>query len=208
MNYFDFMIQVVLRNEKDIDEHILTLFSMVLSNKPKYIFELGVRTARSSLGFLSAAQYIDTRVYSVDINPIKPDFEFPESWKTKWNFFQKDALQFLETDLPVILENRDESRSLLFYIDDWHCGEHVSKEIEYISKHIGPKDIIILHDLMYGNSQPNYRSVENPSDKQWSNGGPYAAIKKLDLNKWEYCTIPRCHGLTFLRKKSNKVITE
>tara|TARA_R100001015_G_C4583368_1_gene139565 strand:+ start:333 stop:959 length:627 start_codon:yes stop_codon:yes gene_type:complete len=208
MNYFELMIQLVLKNDKDIDEHLLTLFSMVLSNKPECVFELGVRTARSSLAFLSANQFIDCKLISVDIDPIRADFNFPESWKAKWTFFQKDALKFLEDDLPKILEDRDENRSLIFYVDDWHCGEHVSKELEFISKHVTSKDLIILHDLMYGNSQPNYRSVENPSDKQWSNGGPYAAISKLDLNKWEYCTIPRCHGLTFLRKKSNRILTE
>ena len=208
MNYFELMIQLVLKNDKDIDEHLLTLFSMVLSNKPEFVFELGVRTARSSLAFLAANQYIDCKLISVDIDPIRPDFEFPEAWKTKWTFFQKDALKFLEDELPKILEDRDESRSLIFYVDDWHCGEHVLKELEFISKHTTPKDLIILHDLMYGNSQPHYRSVKNPSDKQWSNGGPYAAIEKLDLSKWEYCTIPRCHGLTFLRKKSDIILKE
>ena len=208
MNYFDLMIRLVLTNDRDIDEHLFTLFSMVLSNKPEFVFELGVRTARSSLAFLSANQYVDCKLISVDIDPIRPDFNFPESWKTKWTFFQKDALKFLEDDLPKILEDRDENRSLIFYVDDWHCGEHVSKELEFISKHATPKDLIILHDLMYGNSQPHYRSVDNPSDKQWSNGGPYAAIEKLDLSKWEYCTIPRCHGLTFLRKKSDIILKE
>ena len=61
-------------------------------------------------------------------------------------------------------------------------------------------------DLMYGNSQPNYRSVDSPEDKQWDKGGPYKAISDLDLSTWEYATIPRCHGMTILRKRSEKII--
>ena len=66
--------------------------------------------------------------------------------------------------------------------------------------------MILLHDLMYGNSQPYYRSVDSPQDKQWDKGGPYKPVSNLDLSIWEYATIPRCHGMTLLRKKADKVI--
>jgi len=32
-------------------------------------------------------------------------------------------------------------------------------------------------------------------------GGPYKALLELDMDKWEYATIPVNHGLTILRKK-------
>ncbi len=211
MNPTDLMIDLVLKNEKDIDEHIMTLFSLAISLKPATIYEFGVRTARSTLPFLYACQLINSNLISVDINNINPDFQFPEEWKKKWQFFKSDAIQFLEKDFQILRSARSNIQNNigdLIYIDDWHAGDHVQKELELVSKTITPSDVIVLHDLMYGNAQPHYRSVSNPKDKQWDKGGPYEPISKLDLTKWEYMTIPRCHGLTLLRKKSNTIITE
>jgi hypothetical protein len=211
MNPFELMIDLVTRNEQDIDEHILTLFSLTLSLKPTTIYELGVRTARSTFPFLYASHIVKSNVISVDINDIRPDIMFPEDWKKRWQFYKKDALEFLEKDFPIFRNLRNsiqQESGDIIYIDDWHAGDHVEKELALISDLVTPKDLIILHDLMYGNSQPHYRSVENPKDKQWDKGGPYKPVSKLDLNKWEYMTIPRCHGLTLVRKKSDKIITE
>jgi len=211
MNPIELMTQLVLRNEKDIDEHLLTLFSLAISTKPNTIYEFGVRTARSTLPFLYACQILNCKLISVDVNDIKPDFNFPQEWKQKWQFFKRDAIEFFENDFQILRNSRNSLQKDIgdiIYIDDWHSGPHVEKELELVSKTISPKDLIILHDLMYGNSQPNYKSVENPKDKQWDKGGPYRAISKLDLTKWEYMTIPRCNGLTLLRKKSENIVTE
>ena len=210
INPIDLMINLTLKGDKDIDEHLLTLFALTLSMKPALIIELGVRTARSTLPFLVGADPVNAKVVSVDINEVRPDFNFPEPLKERWEFIQKDALKFLEDDFPKLRESQnmeEKERGDIIYIDDWHAGDHVRRELELISDLVTPKDLIILHDLMYGNSQPNYRSVENPSDKQWGNGGPYKPISELDLSIWEYMTIPRCHGLTLLRKKADEVYT-
>ena len=129
-------------------------------------------------------------------------FRFPEAWKENWKFIKQDALAYLERDFQILMSDRKEGDPILVYIDDWHDGIHVQKELELIDKYITPGDLIVLHDLMYGNSQPHYRTVENPKDKQWGNGGPYRPISQLDLSVWEYVTIPRSHGLTILRRKS------
>ena len=208
MDPLQLLIQLTMRNEKDIDEHLMTLFSLVLSLKPTHVLELGVRTARSTLAFLLATQYTGSRLTSVDIEEMRPDFSFPEEMKKNWQFIKKDALAFLERDFSIILAARKKSEPILVYIDDWHDGLHVKKELELIDEHITPGDLVVLHDLMYGNSQPHYRTVEDPKDPQWGNGGPYKPISELDLNVWEYVTMPRCHGLTILRKKSDKIIKE
>ena len=202
-NPFDFMTSLVVQNKEDIDEHILTLFALTISMKPKLIIELGVRTARSTFPFLFGCGITGSKVVSVDINDINPFITFPEEWSSNWRFIKKDAIKFLEEDFPSIWEGEGN----IIYIDDWHSGDHVEKELNLIKDFVTPKDLIILHDLMYGNSQPYYRSVPSPSDKQWDKGGPYKAISDLDLNEWEYMTIPRCHGLTLLRKKADKVIS-
>ena len=213
VNPFDVMTSLTMHNQKDIDEHILTLFALTISMKPANIFELGVRTARSSLPFLFASQIVGSKVTSVDVEQPVPDFAFPEEWKDKWTFKQKDALKFLKDDLPQMKSvytsqhlYDSSPRCDIFYVDDWHSYEHVVEELRLIGQYATPKDLIILHDLMYGNSQPHYKSVESPRDPQWGGGGPYKAIAELDLNEWEYMTIPRCNGLTLLRKKSPLVV--
>jgi len=207
----ELLVKLTMQNSHDIDEHLMTLYALTLSMKPAMIVELGVRTCRSTLPFLLGSKQTGSRLISVDINDIRPDFQFPEDWKKNWEFHKKDALEFLEKDLPLLRSCRNsiqQSHGDIIYIDDWHAGDHVAKELQLLSDVVTPKDLIILHDLMYGNTQPHYRSVENPKDKQWDNGGPYRAISELDLGQWEYMTIPRCHGLTLLRKKSDKIIRE
>ena len=208
VNSIDLLTHLTLENKEDIDEHLMTLFAMTLSMKPSIIVELGVRSGRSTLAFLCGCESVNARLYSVDINNPTLSFNFPGAWTQsfgghqRWTFMKKDALKFLEEDFPSLWNDKGN----IIYIDDWHAGDHVKKELELISPYVSPRDLIILHDLMYGDSQPNYRSVENPEDKQWDNGGPYAAVSELDLNQWEYMTIPRCNGLTLLRKKADRVI--
>ena len=208
MDPIHLLINLTMRNERDIDEHLMTLFSLVLSLKPTKIVELGVRTCRSTLAFLVASQYTKSSLVSVDINDMTPDFNFPDEWKSNWKFFKQDALKFLEKDFQIFMAERQPKEPLMVYIDDWHDGIHVQKELDLIDKYILPGDLVILHDLMYGNSQPHYKTEKNPKDPQWGNGGPYDPISKLDLSVWEYVTIPRCNGLTILRKKSNTIITD
>ena len=217
-NLFDILINLTMQNQKDIDEHLFTLFALTLSMKPTNIVELGVRTARSTLSFLAAAQIVGAHVTSVDLEPPRPDFGFPPEWEQRWTFHQKNAIVFLEEDLSSLKNTWEEAkedysyyntdRCDIIYIDDWHAGDHVEKELSLIDDYVTPKDLVILHDLMYGNSQPHYKSVDNPKDPQWGAGGPHRAVSQLDLDKWEYMTIPRCHGLTLLRKKELSIITE
>jgi hypothetical protein len=71
---------------------------------------------------------------------------------------------------------------------------------------ITPSSIILLHDLMYSDAQPDYRSDLATTDAQWADGGPYRAVAELDPDLWEWATVPVNHGLTLLRRKSGKVI--
>lgn len=187
-----------MANSQDIDEHLLTLFSLTVCMKPKTIIELGVRSARSTYAFLLGASMVGSKVISCDINNPQPSIFMDDDLTNRWMFYKKDALDFLENDVPSLY------RGGIVYIDDWHTGDHVQKELDLIDRFIGPEDIVLLHDLMYGNSQPYYRSVEN-APGQWANGGPYKPVSQLNLSKWEYATIPRCHGMTLLRKKAERV---
>jgi len=217
INVFEMLVEKTMKKERDIDEHLMTLFGLVLSMKPNTIYEFGTRTARSTVPFLLASQFTESRVISVDIQDPSPDFFSkdgsvtafpPKAWRSSWTFVKKDAIKFLQEDFPVYRSEdlHYPDHGDIIYIDDWHSYPHVKKELELV-KDVTPKDLIILHDLMYGNSEPNYKSVEDPKDPQWAQGGPYRAVSELDLDVWEYATIPRCNGLTLLRKKSEKMIT-
>lgn len=192
-NIFQYMINKTLTGNGDSDKHTMTLFGMVLSLQPRKILELGVRQGHTTLPILCAARECAAVVHSVDIEPTT--FNCPEELKLNWLFFQSDAIKFLETAVA------NNEKYDIIYIDDWHSYDHVKRELELIDQISDPNTIILLHDLMYGNYQPNYHSNVNDPDPQWANGGPYRAVAELPSDKWEYVTLPTNHGLTILRKR-------
>lgn len=181
----------------DSDRHLLTLFSLALATKGKYYIELGVREGRTTIPLLEAAKINNGRLYSVDVN------DGPKIESANWNFTKQDAVNFLGDWESLCFPPPD-----FVYIDDWHSYDHVKKELEILDRIVTPKTVIVLHDLMYGNTAPYYHSDMTLKDGQWANGGPYRAVAELDPQFWEFCTLPWSHGLTILRKKySNRQTT-
>ena len=190
------ILEMSLNGNGDSDKHIMTLFSIALGGKSKNIIELGVRGGNTTLPLILAAKLNGGKVTSVDIN--ETEFECPEDLQDNWTFVKSDAIEFLSKINP------DETIDLI-YIDDWHSYEHVKKELEIIDRLISPSTIILLHDLMYGNTNPFYHTDLTLKDGQWANGGPYRAVAELNPQFWEFATLPWNNGLTILRKKySNK----
>ena len=188
------IIETVMVGEGDSDRHLMTLFSLAISTKGKNFLELGVRKGVSTLPLLLASKMCDAKLHSVDIN--KTTFEPPEELKKYWEFYEMDSIEFL---------NNSETYYDLIYIDDWHSYEHVKKELEILDSKISPNTLILLHDLMYGDTCPFYHVDLTIKDGQWGNGGPYRAVAELNPQFWEFSTIPYNNGLTILRKKySNK----
>ena len=185
------LIHETLNESGDSSKHSLTLFSLVLSLKAKNVLELGVRAGGSTKPLLQAVEFTNGILTSVDIH------EDPEARKLfnsnpKWNYVIKDSIEFL-SNIPT------DTIYDLVLIDDWHDGLHVAKEIELIESHITPSTLILLHDCMCFEQQPNYR-LYTETIGEFANGGPYAALLKLDSAAWEYSTIPVNNGLTILRK--------
>lgn len=188
------LINTVLKGNGDSDRHLMTLFSIALSTRGKNFLELGVRNGDSTLPLLLASKLCNAELHSVDIN--QTNFEVPEELKDSWKFFEEDSIEFLKNT---------ETHYDLIYIDDWHSYEHVKKELEILDSKISPSTIILLHDLMYGDTCPFYHVDLTIKDGQWGNGGPYRAVAELNPQFWEFSTIPHNNGLTILRKKySNK----
>ena len=196
--YYQHLLNQVKYGPQDSDRHVLTCFSVAMQIHAKKILELGVRTGNTTLPFLCAAKELGGMVHSVDLDATT--FRCPDDLRVYWKFFQSDAISWLE-------QQRDQGAQYdLVYIDDWHAYDHVRRELEIIDSMVTPSSIILLHDLMYSNAQPDYRSDPSTADAQWAGGGPYRAVAELDPDIWEWATIPINHGLTILRKKG-KVIT-
>lgn len=189
-NIFSHLINQALIGTDDSSQHYITLFALALSIRAKNILELGVRNGHTTIPLLKALSYTNGYLTSVDIVE-DPNLHYLKS-TPNWNYVITDALEFVK-NIP-----KDETYDLV-YIDDWHDGEHLYKEIQYIEPHITPSSLILIHDCMCFNTQPDYHLYKDP-DGEFGNGGPFGAIQRLDKNIWEYSTIPVNHGLTILRK--------
>lgn len=195
-NLVDDIRKIIDAPATDSSDIYLTLFGLVVSLNAQTIVELGVRDGGTTLPLLMGAYLTGGTVHSVDIH--STEFTPSSTYSSRWTFYPQDAIEFL-TEWPV-----DKTIDIL-YIDDWHSYEHVKKELEIVDRLVGPSSIIIIHDTMYGNTQPYYHADLTLQTGQWAGGGPYRAIAELDPNFWEFSTIPVKHGLTILRKKySNK----
>lgn len=191
--HFEFLLKKVTEGKGDSDKHLLTMYSIALSINAKNILELGVRNGDTTLPYLLAAKENNGYLESVDVND--SSFECPAELKNLWSFYKTDAIEFLQ---DKVLENKKYD---LIYIDDWHSYEHVKKELELIDQLIRPGSVVLMHDLMYGNTCPYYHVDLTVCSPQWANGGPYRAVAELNPNFWEFSTIPSNNGLTILRKK-------
>jgi hypothetical protein len=193
-NCIDDFCDKALYGNLDSDRHIITIFSIALASKGKTFVELGVREGHTTEPLYEAVKLNGGHLWSVDINiptEFKPNNE-------NYTFVQKDSIKFLE-------EWPKDKRIDVAYVDDWHSYSHVKKQLEILDQLVGPSSIILLHDLMYGNTDPFYHSDLTLKEGQWANGGPYRAVAELNPQFWEWATLPWNNGLTILRKKySNK----
>ena len=187
-------IDKALHGKLDSDRHLISIFSIALASRAKTYVELGVREGHTSEPIYEAAKLNEGHLWSVDLN-------LPSEYKPNnghYTFVQKDSVKFLD--------EWDENKKIDFvFVDDWHSYKHVKKQLELLDKLVGPSSIILLHDLMYGNTEPFYHADLTLKSGQWAEGGPYRAVAELDPQFWEWSTLPWNNGLTILRKKySNK----
>lgn len=192
---FNNFLNRTLLGQGDSDQHLTTLFGITLQLKAKKVLELGVRWGHTTEPMLAGVVLNKGHITCVDLNPT--EWMCPDEFKPYYNFIQSDAIEFLKQEVDK------KSYYDLIYLDDWHAGPHVAKELELIDCITDNRSIILLHDLMGDNHQPEYFYPDDVSiwGKEWEGGGPYAAVKALDSNKWEWATIPVNNGLTILRKK-------
>ena len=191
MNTF---IEKALHGNMDSDRHLVSIFAMALASKGKVFVELGVREGHTTEPLYEATKLNKGHLWSVDLND--PTHFKPNNGN--YTFVKQDSIKFLE-EWP-----RDKKIDVAF-VDDWHSYPHVKKQLELLDQLVGPSSIILLHDLMYGNTDPFYHADLSHAGPQWDQGGPYRAVAELNPQFREWSTLPWNNGLTILRKKySNK----
>ena len=196
----DKFIEKALHGDGDSDRHFISLYAMALASRGKTYVELGVREGHTSEPLYEAAKANDGKLYSVDINP-------PSEYQPYVNgFLDINHYEFVQTDSIHFLKEWDKDKKMdVVFVDDWHSYPHVKKQLELLDQCVGPSSIILLHDLMYGNTDPFYHADLSYAGPQWDQGGPYRAVAELNPQFWEWSTLPWNNGLTILRKKySNK----
>ena len=201
-------IKTVQEGKGDSDQHLMTLFSIALACKGEFYIELGVRSGTTSLPILAAANLNGGNLESVDLGDCPFDDDHFKREDGHKFYEHKDAIEYLEELENKMLGGRwecDKRPPDFVYIDDWHSYDHVKKELEILDRIVTPSTVILIHDLMYGNTCPFYHTDLTLKDGQWANGGPYRAVAELNPQFWEFATLPWNNGLTILRKKySNK----
>jgi len=190
------IVKKVQACEGDSDAHILTMLAIGLSLKSKNILEIGVREGVTTAPLLMLADLTNGFVNSVDIS--ETSFVPCKEHAKRWKFNKSCSIDYLKN---YVNENGTSNKFDLVYLDGWHSYEHVKAELEYLDMLVSPSSIILVHDLMYANSQPHYHSDLTMDSGQWAHGGPYRAVAELNKQFWEFSTIPANNGLTILRKK-------
>ena len=189
-------IDKALYSKLDSDRHLISIFSIALASKGKTYVELGVREGHTSEPLHKAAELNLGKLWSVDLN--EPTEYRPPDNTAHYEFRKSDSIKFLE-EWPKHIKMD------VVFVDDWHSYPHVKKQLELLDQCVGPSSIILLHDLMYGNTDPFYHADLSHAGPQWDGGGPYRAVAELNPQFWEWSTLPWNNGLTILRKKySNK----
>jgi len=186
------IVDKTLNGDGDSDRHLMTLFGMVMGQRPKRILELGVRGGSTTLPLLVAAKAVGAKVVSVDYQPTI--FECPEELRPYWEFVQMDALEYLAALDKSIVQD-------FVYVDDWHSFPHVANELAMLDECVTPSSVIVLHDCMYGTTPYYHSDLTTNAGRQWEGGGPYRAVAELNPQFWEFATMPWNNGLTILRKK-------
>ena len=172
------LIDKAIHGDMDSDRHLISIFAMALASRGKVFVELGVREGHTTEPLYEAAKLVGAHLWSVDLND-------PTKFKPNngnYTFTKQDSIKFLE-EWP-----KDKKIDVAF-VDDWHSYPHVKRQLELLDELVGPSSIILLHDLMYGNTDPFYHVDLSHHEGQWASGGPYRAVAELNPQFWELSLI-------------------
>ena len=199
-----------------IGDHICTIFSDVIIQKPSFIVELGTRGGESTKALLAAAYYSEAIVLSIDLSE-QPQLELPPDLRKLWRFVQSDDIDFGKNHFVNWCESNDIKPVIDFlFIDSSHLYKHTSQEIDTWFKFLSKDAVVVLHDT---NMAEEYRRINNTIGHGWNNDrGVIRAIedyfgKSLDEGKvfvdveknWLLRNYPYSSGLIFLKRLGKSI---
>ncbi len=196
-----------------MSDHLNTLFWHVMEASPDYIVELGTRGGDSTRVLLEAADKLDIKVLSIDINDCG-EIDVPH--RERWEFVQSDDVGFGEQGFPRWCEGNGLSQQAKFiYIDTSHLYEHTCKEIAVWSKHLADGGVMVFHDT---NMRKVYGRLDGSAGFGWDNQrGVIRALEEFLGRSYDQNTFftdiaggylvrhyPNCSGMTVLKKMGSK----
>lgn len=122
----------------DIIDHLDYLRQVTLLVEAEYILELGTRTGTSTQAFVDAANILNAKVVSVDIDPTVIHL-VPERVRSNshWKFVNKDSLEFVpERNIDVL------------FIDTSHTYIRTLEELRRYAPGVTRNGVILLHDTI------------------------------------------------------------
>lgn len=158
--------------DTDINEHLPTLYELVLELNAQQVIELGVRWGDSTSAFLAALEQAGGKLWSCDIvEPLTPIKQFWGQYP-HWTFV-------LGNDQDVVDEAPDEADIL--FIDTSHKYGHTLWELEHYGPRVRSGGYIILHDT----------TMEAVAE---------AIGVFLQDRGWKYANTEACNGLGIIHK--------
>lgn len=126
-------------SDKDISEHLTTLFFLIIEFNLKKTLELGVRDGISTIALTEAASKIGGHVYSIDVDDCKSaKNELKRLGLGKnWTFYQGNDIE--------IGGKWDKELDHIF-IDTSHAYNHTLEELKIFEPFLVPNGFITFHD--------------------------------------------------------------
>ena len=155
-----------LPDKAAISDHLCSLFSDLIVSESRLIVELGTRGGSSTRAILAAADYLDARVLSIDIDPCGEIGLEPAACR-RWEFIQCDDVAFgKERFVPWCRENDVDPTIDALFIDTSHEYAHTVEELAVWMDYVPVGGIVMFHDTNMG---VRYERMNNYMRGGWDN---------------------------------------
>lgn len=165
---------------RDMDQHLLTLYTIARFLPAKVAVEIGTDDGSSTIPLLLGMMENDGVLYSIDPAPcgIAKDRVNAAAMDLRWRFINKRSADAVQ-DVPPLID--------LLFIDGDHSAGGVRADWENYSPLVRRNGLVLFHDAMNQKEFPGiYTLIETDIRPNWG--------------EYECCTLPFGWGLTIVRR--------
>lgn len=133
-----------LSKDTDIREYLPLLFQTAASYKNVRVLELGARRGNSTLAFLAAAEAVNGKVTSVDIDRVTDALDGMLPWRNcpGWTFIQgSDIEETVQAQLPLEVD--------VLFVDTTHEYDHTLEELRIYVPRVVKGGVALFHDTRF-----------------------------------------------------------